>query len=272
MKIDENLKPWIIRTSAAIALFTIFTCIHTVPAGYIGVETTFGHVSEKSLPSGFYVLNPLCSVHDINARVNTIETTSEAASSDLQSVSTAITLNYNLNALNMANIYKTLGSDQHFIAKTIISPAVNEAFKSVVANYSAQDLIDKRTEVSSDINKLLQQKLNEYNINVDSINITDFKFSHSFNEAIEAKVTAQQQVLTAQNTLDKAKIEAQQKIVKAQAEAQSLSLQKEQITPELIQLREVQNESAAIEKWNGVLPTYTGNSMPFIMNNKENSK
>lgn len=248
-----------------VSIFVALCCIHIVDPGYIGIETTFGKVSKNVLPSGFYFLNPFCSVHDMNSRVISISESSEAASSDLQSVDTSVTLNFRIDPLQAAVIYTTLGSDLDNIGESIIKPAINEVFKSVVANYTAQDLIDKRALVSNDINTQLQNKLSQYNIHVESINITDFKFSNSFNEAIEKKVTAEQQVLTSQNNLERIKIEAQQKIVKAQAEAQALSLQKEQITPELIQLREVQNESAAIEKWNGVLPQYTGNNIPFIM-------
>jgi hypothetical protein len=52
---------------------------------------------------------------------------------------------------------------------------------------------------------------------------------------------------TLDNQMD-IKTEAQQKIESAKAEAESLRIQKEQITPELIQLRKVENQANAIKK------------------------
>lgn len=260
-----NIKKYIPLAIIPIGIFTYMFCVHTVNVGYVGIQSTFGKLNQKPLYSGIYFLNPLSSVTDINTRVFTINSQSEAASSDLQSVTTSISLNYNVAALDAPKMYSQIGSNSKSIGENIIGPAINEVFKSVVANYSAQDLIDKRAQVSGDINKELQEKLSKYNITVDSINVTDFKFSNAFNEAIESKVTAEQKVLTAQNDLNRIKIEAEQKIVRANAEAQALNLQKSAITPELIQLRQVENQSAAIAKWDGRLPTYTGNNLPFIM-------
>lgn len=60
-------------------------------------------------------------------------------------------------------------------------------------------------------------------------------------------------------------VEAEQKIAQAQAEAESLHIQKQQVTSELLRLREVENKRRAIEKWDGKLPTtLMGNSVPFV--------
>jgi hypothetical protein len=96
-----------------------------------------------------------------------------------------------------------------------------------------------------------------FNIVVDEFNIVDFSFSEEFNKAIEAKQTAEQNALKAKRDLERVKIEAEQMVTRAKAEADAQRLQRETITPILLQLR-------AIEKWNGVLPQVTGGAMPFI--------
>lgn len=70
--------------------------------------------------------------------------------------------------------------------------------------------------------------------------------------------------LKAQRDLERIKVEAHQKVESAKAEAESLKLQKDQITSELIKLREIEMGIEAIAKWNGQLPTYTGGAMPFL--------
>ena len=84
-------------------------------------------------------------------------------------------------------------------------------------------------------------------------------------EAIEAKQTAEQLAMKAQRDLERIKIEAEQKVTAAKAEAESLSLQKENISPDLIELRKIEANLKAIDKWNGILPQVTGSgSVPFI--------
>ena len=56
----------------------------------------------------------------------------------------------------------------------------------------------------------------------------------------------------------------EQQVAKARGEAESLKMQREAVTPQLIELRKVEAEIKAIDKWNGVLPIYTGSAIPFL--------
>jgi prohibitin 2 len=265
---DKSLKYLSISAVGFFVLLFGIMSISTIGAGQVGVVTLFGEVSPVTLDPGMHFLNPFASVHKLNVRVLTTQANSEAASSDLQTVDTQITLNYSLRAKNAIEIYSNIGNDPDYFENSIIDPAMSETFKSVVADFSAEDLINKRALVSDGIQKMLQTKLSAYGIDVQSISITNFQFSTQFNQAIEAKVTAQQRVFTEQNNLAAIKVQAQQKIVQAQAEATALNIQKQAITPDLLQLRQVENQTAAIAKWDGHLPQYTGATIPFIMSAK----
>jgi prohibitin 2 len=102
------------------------------------------------------------------------------------------------------------------------------------------------------------------NIAVDAFSITGFSFSKIFMEAIESKQTAEQLALKSKRDLDRIKIEAEQKITAARAEAESLRIQKENISIDLLELRKIEATIKAIDKWNGILPQVTGGAMPFI--------
>ena len=111
----------------------------------------------------------------------------------------------------------------------------------------------------------LTDRLKEYNIAVDAFSIVAFSFSKVFAEAIEAKQTAEQLALKARRDLDRIKIEAEQTITAAKAEAESLRLQKANISTDLIELRKIEANLKAIEKWNGILPQVTGGGgVPLI--------
>ena len=94
--------------------------------------------------------------------------------------------------------------------------------------------------------------------------IVNFNFSRSFNDAIEAKTTAEQLKLKAERDLQRIEVEAKQRVAQAKAEAESLAVQRQQVTPELIQLRQMENQRMAIEKWDGKLPNVSGGAVPFI--------
>ena len=104
---------------------------------------------------------------------------------------------------------------------------------------------------------MLSARLSTHNIIVDEFNIVDFSFSPVFNEAIEMKQTAEQGALKAERDLERVKIEAEQRITTARAEAEGQRLQRQTISPEILQLR-------AIEKWDGHLPQVTSGGTPFI--------
>lgn len=70
--------------------------------------------------------------------------------------------------------------------------------------------------------------------------------------------------LKAERDLERIRVEAEQKIASAKAEAESLRLQKQEITPDLLKLREIENQRVALEKWDGRLPQVTGGSIPLV--------
>jgi regulator of protease activity HflC (stomatin/prohibitin superfamily) len=107
---------------------------------------------------------------------------------------------------------------------------MKESIRSIVANYKADELITKRSEVSSAIQEKLQNKLNEYSVMVTDINVQDISFSASFNESIENKVRAEQDALAKKNELEKTKYEAEQQVVRAKAEAETIRIQAQAVT------------------------------------------
>jgi regulator of protease activity HflC (stomatin/prohibitin superfamily) len=251
-------------------LITASGFIALVPAGHRGVLVQLGAVQNRVLGEGLNFKIPFIQeVVNVEVRIQKTESDQMAASKDLQNVSTKIAVNYSLNKDTVNDLYQEVGLSYE---KRIIEPAVSESLKAVTALYSAEQLISKRAEVSSKTKEILTEKLRKYDIDLMEINITQFKFSEEFDRAIESKQKAEQDALKAKRDLERIQIEAQQKIEQAQAEAKSLSLKKQEVTKELVQLKqmEVQEkaleiQSEAIKKWDGKLPTYTGgDSVPFI--------
>ncbi|MBP9219096.1 MAG: prohibitin family protein [Sterolibacterium sp.] len=233
-----------------------------VGPGTRGVLTTFGKVSDEVYGEGIHFVMPVAQqMHSIDVRIQKGEGQGDAASKDMQSVHTTVALNYHIQPDQAAVVFRELGQS---VGERIILPAVQEAVKAATAQYTAEELISKRPEVRDRIKSLLAERLIKHGVTVDEFSIINFSFSKSFNEAIEAKTTAEQLKLKAERDLARIKVEAEQKVASAKAEAESLAMQKQQVTAELIRLREIENQRKAIEKWNGVLPNVTGGVIPFI--------
>lgn len=234
-----------------------------VPSGNVGVVITFGKIDPIPLTEGLHLVRPfLDSVKNIETRVRKCVTEGDAASRDLQRVTTKIALNYHLIPGQAPQLLKQVGLD---IEQKMIEPAIEEVFKAVTAQYTAEELITKRENVRDRIREMLAKRLLPYGVAIDEFAITNFAFSQAFSDAIEAKTTATQQQLKAETDLLRIRVEAEQKVAEAKGVAEAMRLQKQEVTPELIRLSELKNQEMAIKKWDGRMPsTVAGGAMPFI--------
>ena len=137
----------------------------------------------------------------------------------------------------------------------IIIPSVLESTKSAMAQYTAEEFITKRTEVSNKIQETLIAKIEKRGFKVTDFNITNIEFSDEYNKAIEKKAVKQQEVFTAQAELEKQKIQNEKEISIAEKDAKVMELQNTQITDKTLQLKQLEIKEKMIEKWNGQFPS-----------------
>ncbi len=237
-------------------LFSSFT---QVSQSHIGVVTTFGHIEAETLPEGPHFVAPVSGVHEVFTGLDVARVEgAQAASKDLQSVHTDLTMNYRVDPARVRALYAMEPSLQYEVS--YVQPAMFEVFKAVAARYTAEELVTKRQQVSADIMSGLITKLRGYGFLIQDINITNFKFSAAFDQAIEAKVTASQRAEQAERELARVKFEADQQIAKARGEAESIAIQAQAVKTnggqEYLQLQ-------AINRWDGKLPTYMGAGAPL---------
>ena len=257
-----------IPTPILIAVVVVLVFLFAKPwvevgPGQRGVVLNFGAVQDNVLGEGLHFRIPVVQeVVLLDVKVQKVVTDTVAASADLQDVTSSIALNYHLVPDKANIVYQTIGASYK---ERIIDPAILEVVKAVSARYSAEELITKRPQVSEAMRMSLTDRLKEYNIAVDAFSIVAFSFSKVFAEAIEAKQTAEQLALKARRDLERVKIEAEQKITAAKAEAESLRLQRANTSPDLIELRRIEANLKAIEKWDGILPQVVGTGgVPLI--------
>jgi regulator of protease activity HflC (stomatin/prohibitin superfamily) len=250
----------VLGVAAVVAFPVLFSAVFTINSGERGIVRTFGSVTSV-VEDGLHFKIPIVqSVIKVNVKTQKAHSPASAGTKDMQSVNAEVALNYHLDAERLSEIYSRFGLG---VENNIIEPRIQEVVKAVVAKYSADQLLSQREAVKREIAQTMKASVAPYFIVVEDIQITNFKFSESFNAAIESKQTAEQSAFKAKNDLERIKIEAEQKIATARAEAEAIRIQSEAVRAqggkEYVQMK-------AIEKWDGKLPTYAGGNgpLPFI--------
>lgn len=246
-----------------IGIIIFFSSITTVPTGFVGIKTRFGQVQQEMIQEGFNFKTPFIEkIVKIDCRTQKFEVTTEASSKDLQKVSNIkIVVNYNVDKSKANSIYKEVGVDYQTI---LIQPAILESIKQGMSQYTAEELITKRSEVANIIMSLLKEKLEQKGVLITALNITDLSFSKEFDKAVEDKQIVEQETQKAQYELEKAKVENEKKIENAKADAEVMKQQNKEITDEYLKLKELEVQQKIIEKWDGKLPTTTSDTIPFL--------
>jgi len=234
----------------------------TIPAGHRGVILNWGAVQKDVLPEGLAFRWPVYQqVVRADVRILVTQPDCDAVTKDQQVNHTKVAVNYHVIPSEASWIFQNVGIDYK---DKLVSPKIQEIVKAITARYTALELISKREQIRNEMKDHLKEALHPYKIVVDDFSVVNFKWDVEFQKAIEAKQVAEQLAMKAQRDLERIKIEAEQKITQAKAEAESLRLQKENVTPYLIKLRQIEANIKAIEKWNGQLPRFSGGAVPFI--------
>ena len=277
MQTQKNYTVQILATIIVIISLILFAAsVGIIGAGQRGVKLQLGKIV-GTVEQGLYFKLPFIeSVRKIDVRTRTIKNEFyqnengqilsnnplESASKDLQDVRISIVVNYHIDPLKVRELYEQYRTEENF-EEQVLKPIIKKNVKSITSLYNAEELVTKRADYNNAVDSILTKYFSEIGVIFEQGNITNLSFSESFNTAIEAKVTAEQQALKAQNDLKRVEFEAEQKIATAKAEAEAIRISAEAIRnqggAEYVNLK-------AVEKWNGVLPVQMipNSTVPFI--------
>ncbi|MEG4211329.1 prohibitin family protein [Microcoleus sp. S13_B4] len=231
-----------------------------VGAGERGVMMRFGKIQDAILDEGIHPILPMIvtSVKTLSVRVQKTDLQADAASKDLQKITTDLAVNWNVDPAHVNQVFQQIG-DEEQIVTSILSPAISEVLKAATSKKTAEEIITKRTELKTEIDNTLKKRLEPYGVIVRDVSLINFGFSPEFSKAIEAKQIAEQEAKQAEFTVQKATQDAQAEINRAKGKAEAQRLQRQTLTAEILQQQ-------AIEKWNGQFPTVMGGggTLPLI--------
>ncbi len=251
-----------------------------VSSGYVGIKTEFGAIQPVLLQPGLHFIIPFMSaVHEVSVQPHTSSTEETSATHDQQNVTTTTAVTWAVDQTYADQVYRDFRGAEG-LESTIIAPIVSNDLKAIVARYDAQELITQRSRVAAEISALISTDLARYHarVSVGGVNLTNMQFSQQYDQAIEEKQIAQQQALKARYTLEQtqtsvqaqvmqaraaadatvatAQGQAKATVLQAQADAEAYKAKEQSLSPALLQL-------TALQRWNGVLPTYMGGQTPI---------
>jgi len=265
MEQDFDLKlaiSWAIKAAiAVIALMILFGSFYVVGVGQVGVIFNQATGRTKSVQSGFSLKIPVVeqlSVFDI--RTQRIDILEDCASKDLQLVKMKTVINYHLDYTKVNEIFTKVGRDY---TDKIIIPITNEIAKSLVSQYTVENIIVKRAELKDAIEEALREKLKEYFIVIESVNLVNVDFTPEFNRVVEAKQIEEQKIKTAEYKKMQAAQNKEAVILEAEGESRRQELIKATVNTQIVSLE-------WIKKWDGTLPrTMLGDKTVMMFNQDE---
>lgn len=273
-----------IAISAILAVASIFAFIlvpfsfHTVQSGEVAVVKHLGEITDVKRAGTHYDLWITNSYAKYDAKVQNVDVYTAAYSSDAQTMTIQMTLQYQIlsdKVIDIATQYGSLDTLQNRIESIC-----TEKTKSVLSSYKAMDIIANRASISPAVEKAIKDAIgDEYFVNVVAVVLTNIDFSDAFELAVEEKMIAEQSKLKAdyenQTKVAQAEAEAEAKlkaaqaeieIAKAEAEALKIAADAEAEANRIIteSLNDKIIEKNLVEAWNGELPKVVG-SGEFIL-------
>ncbi|TMA82438.1 MAG: prohibitin family protein [Deltaproteobacteria bacterium] len=182
-----------------------------------------------------------------------------------------ISVTYNTSQDKAADVFRSFrGADIEDIERTFIRRTIITVSQNVAGQMALTEIIsNQRTALQDTIQDQLSTQMEKMGFVVDKVNLGASHLPQAIEAQMQQKMAAQQQAqqaeyeLQRQQTLAKAKVaeaegDAQATLVKAKAQAEANRLLQETLNPLLVQ-------SKAIDRWNGILPQFSGSgTVPFV--------
>lgn len=276
----------IVQTVAGLAILLVGSLFlgswYTVDQGERGVITRFGAVVGIAGPGLGFKIPFMTSVTHLSVQTQKLQLDNEEAySQDQQPAHLQLSVNYSVVPGQVADVYAQFSNIENLEARLIL-PRVRQQLKNIFGHYTAATAISQRDRLNSEVREAIQNAV-KGPVEIEGVQIEDLKFSPAYEEAIEARMTAEVEVQKsrqkvenekqlAQITVTQAQAKADSQLALAKAEAEAARIRGEAEASAIKAKGDALKENPGLiqftlaDRWNGSLPTtmVPGGSVPFI--------
>ncbi len=280
-----------------IVFFNYILSVTRIDAGHVGVEIVLSGsqrgANEIPIRTGWVFYSPLRSqiiqfptyvqtvkwTHDLNEGNPNNEEMGFNSKEGLE-ISSDVSLSYSIDAARVPDFYvKYRVNDLSLFTHGILRDIVRNSLNQVASNYPVEQIYgEQKTQFLGQVQKLIQQQLDPVGVQLQQFGFIGApRVPQVIASAITSKAQAIQDAERARNELAKTQAEAAKQIAaadgeakssvtRAQGEAEANRIRQTSITPQLLELRRLENQKAFIDRWNGQLPTVqSGNGGGMIL-------
>ena len=272
-----------IAIAIVIGLYIAIAGWYTVDAGERAVQLRNGAITRTNDAGLYFKLPFIDSVKYISTRTqNRSFNELSTYSKDQQPAKIRASVTYRVPAGDAETVYLNF-RDINGLASNTIERQVPNQIENVFGHYSAIEAVQKRAQLTKDVNDAIKQSLENYPVIIESVQIEDIDFSRAYEQSVEDRMKAEVEVQTQKQNLEKEKITAEIAVTKAQAIADSTLAQAKAEAEAVIlkgeaeakaitaKTKALQANSALVEltkaeKWDGKLPSTVlpNSALPFI--------
>lgn len=270
--------------------------IKRIGAGYVGVEVLLSGsqrgASEIPVRTGWVFYSPLRSqiiefptfvqtvkwTHDLNEGRAANEEMSFNSKEGME-IYSDVSLSYAIDPKQVPDFYvKYRVNDLDLFTHGILRDVVRNSLNEVASTYSVEQIYgEQKAEFIDKVQAVIQRKMESVGVLIQQFGFIGApRVPQVIAEAITGKAQAIQDAERARNELAKTQAEAAKEIAaaegdakaavtRAQGEAEANRIRQSSLTPQLLELRKIENQKELIERWNGQLPTVQAGNGTMLM-------
>ncbi|HEY4381802.1 MAG TPA: SPFH domain-containing protein [Acidobacteriaceae bacterium] len=299
----QNARRWAKYGAIAAAIFiaasafsTYVASITRIGAGYVGVEVLLSGsqrgASEIPVRTGWVFYSPLRSqIIEFPTFVQTVKWTHDMSegravneemsfnSKEGMEIYSDVSLSYSIEPRRVPDFYvKYRVNDLDLFTHGILRDVVRNSLNEVASTYNVEQIYgEQKTEFINKVQTIVQQKMEPVGVTIQQFGFIGApRVPTVIAEAITSKAQAIQDAERARNELAKTQAEAAKQIAaadgdakssvtRAQGEAEANRIRQSSLTPQLLELRKIENQKELIDRWNGQLPTVQAGNGTMLM-------
>ncbi len=276
--------------------FNYIAAVTRIGAGFVGIEILLSGSqrgpSEIPIKTGWVFYSPLRSqIIEFPTYVQTVKWTRDPNeghptneemgynSKEGMEIYSDVSLSYAIDPKMVPDFYlKYRVSDLATFTHGILRDVVRNSLNEVASTYSVEEIYgEHKAEFLHKVESQIQAKLNPVGVGIQQFGFIGApRVPAVIAAAITGKAQAIQNAERAQNELAQTQAEAAKKIAeadgdaksavaRAQGEAEANRIRQASISPQLLELRRLENQRALIDRWNGQLPQVEGGNGSGLM-------